>query len=75
MIEKILHPIGYDDIYIECDNNEICGACFAETRMDKVRDLHKPEAPTAICHECGSVYPCATIQALDGEQYGWSGIR
>jgi hypothetical protein len=39
--KNIRHPIGYDDIYVGChwDNSEMCGACFAELRIDKVRKL------------------------------------
>jgi hypothetical protein len=41
MKENIRHPIGYDDIYVGChwDNSEMCGTCFAEKRIDKVRKL------------------------------------
>lgn len=65
MKEKVLHPIGYDDIYIECDNNEMCGACFAEVRINKVRTLLE-EINQAVKE---------INQAIDGKQYGWSGRR
>lgn len=36
--------------------------------IERVRELHKPTEPSgSYCHECGYTYPCATIQALDGD--------
>ena len=41
MSKTFKHPVGWDEIYVECNEGmtELCGACFAERRIDKVREL------------------------------------
>ena len=45
-----------------------------EGSVKRVRELHEPVPCTdegeccQICDYCGYVYPCMTIEALDGEQ-------
>jgi len=38
MKEKVKHPIGYDDIYIECTEDELCTTCYVETLYQKALD-------------------------------------
>lgn len=49
---------------------------FIKKKMDaikRVRELHRPDQfypmyPKPIyCRECGGVYPCPTIEAVDGK--------
>lgn len=36
--------------------------------VERVRKAHKPTEPNGdYCPQCGDVYPCPTIQALDGD--------
>jgi hypothetical protein len=35
--------------------------------IQRIRELHKGD-PDNICTQCGYLYPCLTIEALDGEQ-------
>jgi hypothetical protein len=40
MTEKMKHPIGYDDIYVECNygNTELCATCYLDTLYKKALD-------------------------------------
>lgn len=35
--------------------------------IQRVQELHLPN-PDSICTQCGFLYPCPTIEALDGEK-------
>ena len=38
--------------------------------VNKVRELHKPFSKSEIiCDCCACIYPCPTIEALDGKQW------
>ena len=41
-------------------------------KLNKIRNLHSPTDPDAFtsevfCQDCNELYPCCTIEMLDGE--------